>query len=105
MLMITAAAVCMSSCITVNVPADQSGQSEQTVIGNDKDVPLLEEEDVVKIVLDRVDGATEDEIVSFGLDSEDGIWVYEGNLIHDGIEYEFEIDGRNGNILEWELDD
>ena len=65
----------------------------------------LSEDEVIAIVLDRVPGATADEVISFGLDTDDGMLEYEGSLLHDGIEYEFEIDAVNGNILEWEIDD
>lgn len=37
-------------------------------------------------------------------DYDDGIPVYEGELREGNIEYEFEIDGRNGSFLEWEAD-
>lgn len=66
---------------------------------------LITESEAIAIVLKRVKGATADNIVSFEKDYDDGRWQYEGELVYDGIEYEFEIDAQNGNILDWEIDD
>ena len=27
--------------------------------------------------------------------------LYEGEIIYDGVEYEFEIDAQTGNVIEW----
>lgn len=73
-----------------------------------KDLPedeLLTEDQAAEIVLSRVDGATHDDIISLTSEYDDGRWQYEGSLIYNGIEYEFEIDAQNGNILDWEIDD
>lgn len=84
----------------------ESGQSGGTDAAPDTvPEPAVSEEEAVAIVLERVPGATAEEITAFGRDLEDGRWEYEGRLIHDGIEYEFEIDAQNGNILDWELED
>lgn len=124
-LLTAALMICMSlllcACITVNSPSgsadepaeDQIVQSDQQKDGGgtsgsgkaDPDEPALSEEDVMKIVLGRVPGATSDDISSFTLENDDGRWEYEGSLVYNNIEYEFEIDAQNGNILEWELDD
>ncbi len=37
-------------------------------------------------------------------DSNDGYVVYEGNARIDGVEYEFELDAQNVQLLEWERD-
>ena len=66
---------------------------------------LISEEQAMKIALDKVPGATKDNITSFRKDYDDGRWSYEGEMIYDGIEYDFEIDAHNGNILEWEMGD
>ena len=62
------------------------------------------EDAALKIVLDRVPGATKENIVEFKKDYDDGYLQYEGSLFYDGLEYEFEIDAETGNILDWEID-
>ena len=62
------------------------------------------EDAILKIILDRVPGATEDNIVELERDYDDGYMQYEGSLVCDGVEYEFEIDAETGNILDWEID-
>ena len=49
-------------------------------------------------------GATVDDIRGFETDYDDGRLEYEGRIIYDGIEYEFEIDGYSGAIRSWEAE-
>ncbi len=44
------------------------------------------------------------EIRKIELDVEDGVMVYEGELIKDGVEYDFDIHATTGEILKWEKD-
>lgn len=67
--------------------------------------PQVSEAQAINIVLEKVPGATQSNLVSFGSDYDDGRWLYEGELRYNGLEYDFEIDGMTGNILEWEIDD
>lgn len=76
-----------------------SGQTNKTPDG------LISEEEAIQIVLSRVKGATKDNLTAFETDYDDGRWQYEGELVYDGLEYEFEIDAQNGNILDWEIED
>ncbi|MGI6212866.1 MAG: PepSY domain-containing protein [Anaerovoracaceae bacterium] len=64
----------------------------------------ISREEAVEIVLDRVDGAEESDIHELEVDHDDGQFVYEGELRYDGYEYDFEIDGRTGEIIQWEID-
>lgn len=57
-------------------------------------------DEAVKIALDRVPGATEKDI-AIELDYDDGAYKYEGDIIYERREYEFEIDANTGTILEW----
>lgn len=50
--------------------------------------------------LAKVYGATESDVRLY-LDYEDGIAVYEGSIIFDNMEYEFEIDAATGTIVSW----
>lgn len=58
------------------------------------------EEEIRSIALAEVPGATEKDI-SLKLDRDDGRMTYEGKIIYQGMEYEFEIDAYSGAIQEW----
>ncbi len=61
-------------------------------------------EDAKAIALAQVPGATVDDIRGFETDYDDGRLEYEGRIIYDGMEYEFEIDGYSGAIRSWEAE-
>ena len=52
------------------------------------------------MALERVPGATEQDI-RIELDYDDGQYKYEGDIIYDQKEYDFEIDANSGTFLEW----
>lgn len=52
--------------------------------------------------LSQVPGATASDIYEFKADYDDGRIQYEGKIIYNGMEYEFEIDGYSGSIREWD---
>lgn len=52
--------------------------------------------------LSQVPGATVNDIYDFEVDYDDGRLRYEGKILYDGMEYEFEIDGYSGSIQGWE---
>lgn len=56
--------------------------------------------DAAKLALARVPGADEKDL-KIELDYDDGKYKYEGDIIYDGKEYEFEIDAITGDFLEW----
>ncbi|MDD7388345.1 MAG: PepSY domain-containing protein [Lachnospiraceae bacterium] len=61
----------------------------------------ISEEKAKEIALKKVPQAAEENI-RIHLDYENGKPVYEGSIVYDGIEYDFEIDAATGTILEWE---
>ena len=61
------------------------------------------EDEVKKIALAKVPGATENDI-RLNLEREDGKLRYEGKIIYDDMEYDFEIDAYSGAIQEWEAE-
>lgn len=61
------------------------------------------EEEAKEIALAKVAGAT-DENIRIHLDSDDGKSVYEGSIIYNEREYDFEIDAETGSVMEWEED-
>ena len=55
----------------------------------------------MQIALARVPGATEQD-VSIELERDDGWLIYEGDILYNRMEYEFEIDAETGTVLKWE---
>ena len=85
----------------------QNGQSTQnTQTQNNQgqnsgaNVAVSSEADARAAALARVSGATDTDI-KIELDFDDGQYIYEGDIIYDGKEYEFEIDANTGNFLKW----
>ncbi len=60
-------------------------------------------EQVRAIALAKVPGAAASDC-TLSLDDEDGRLVYEGKIVYQGMEYEFEIDAHSGTILDWEAE-
>ncbi|MCD7845568.1 MAG: PepSY domain-containing protein, partial [Oscillospiraceae bacterium] len=56
------------------------------------------------IALAQVPGASSSNIREFETDYDDGRLQYEGKIIYNGMEYEFEIDGYSGAIRSWEAE-
>lgn len=44
------------------------------------------------------------EYTALEFDEDDGALLYEGNALVEGVEYEFELDARSAQLLEWERD-
>lgn len=61
------------------------------------------EAEIRQIALAKVPGATDNDI-RMTLDRDDGKLRYEGKIVYDGTEYEFEIDAYSGAILEWDAE-
>lgn len=80
---------------------NEAGQGEGSSAGS----PDIGYERVKEIVLSKVAGASESDIYELDREYDDGRLEYEGSLYYNGYEYEFEIDGTTGNILQWEIDD
>lgn len=64
----------------------------------------LTADQALKIALDKVPGATSQNIREFKSDYDDGRLEYEGKIYYENVEYEFEIDGETGKILEWDVE-
>ena len=58
-------------------------------------------DDAARIAIQKAGGG---DIRYVKADRDDGRSTYEGELIFDGYEYEFEIDAESGKILEWDRD-
>lgn len=75
----------------------------QNANGSNGNQTQITEEEAMNIVLKKVDGATKD-MISMHQDVDDGMLLYEGQLIYNGTEYEFEINAYTGDIIKWEQD-
>lgn len=77
----------------------QSNQGQTNTQTGNANVAVTREQ-AIETALSRVSGATEQDI-RIELDRDDGVYKYEGDIIYNGMEYEFEIDANSGTILEW----
>ena len=75
---------------------------QQTVTPQQESATKTEAE-VRSIALAKVPGAKASDC-SLWLDSDDGRLIYEGKIIYNQMEYEFEIDAYSGTILEWDAE-
>ena len=66
------------------------------------EVTEITEANIKAKVLEKVPGATEDDIWEFHKDLDDGMELYEGKIIFDNNEYEFEVNAKTGEIISWE---
>lgn len=57
-----------------------------------------------QIALARVPGASTANIYEFKLDYDDGRLEYEGKIIYNTMEYEFEINASTGSIVSWDVE-
>lgn len=62
--------------------------------------PAISEEKAKNFALERVPGASAQDL-RMQLEFDDGIQKYEGDIVYDGKEYDFEIDANTGTFLEW----
>ena len=76
------------------------GQNAQNNQGQANTQTAVTREQAIETALSRVSGATEQDI-RIEIDRDDGVYKYEGDIIYNGMEYEFEIDANSGTILEW----
>lgn len=76
---------------------NSQGQTGQNTSGANV---AVSEADAKAAALERVPGSTDTDI-KIELDFDDGQYTYEGDIIYDGKEYEFEIDANTGNFLKW----
>ena len=77
---------------TDDTPSTNSGTAAADV--------AVSEADARAAALERVPGATDADI-RMELEYDDGYYIYEGDVIYDQKEYEFEIDVQTGNFLKW----
>lgn len=87
---------------SVNTTQDQTQSQEQTQNQGTttQSQPAISEEKAKNLALERVPGASAQDL-RMQLEFDDGIQKYEGDIVYDGKEYDFEIDANTGTFLEW----
>lgn len=86
---------------TQNNAQNNTKNSGQNNSGTTQNVNVqISEADAKAAALERVPGATEQDL-RMELDRDDGKYIYEGDIIYQQKEYEFEIDANTGNFLKW----
>lgn len=86
---------------TTDVKNQQETGGQNTQLS--KEDTQITVEEASKLALDRVPGSSEKDL-KIELDFDDGIYKYEGDIIYNQMEYEFEIDANTGDFLEWSED-
>lgn len=77
--------------------ATATDESAQSAADN-----VIGEKEAKNIALEKVPGAKTSDIIKFKLDTDDGRQEYEGEIIYNDKEYDFEIDAVSGEVLSWE---
>lgn len=98
--------------ISYQIENERKEQKPQSVpVPEENQVPAVEpqsaaitEEEAKNVALSQVPGADESHIVKFRTDYDDGRLEYEGTIIFEEMEYEFEIDGYSGAIRDWDAE-
>ena len=90
-LSLTLAVLLFCSCAR-QMPNDENINGQQTAVTE------VSEQQAKKIALEKVPGATENDIRKFKKERDDERWEYDVKIIYDNMEYEFEIDTQNGEI-------
>ena len=86
---------------TQNNAQNNTQNSGQNNSGTTQNVNVqISEADAKAAALERVPGATEQDL-RMESDRDDGKYIYEGDIIYQQKEYEFEIDANTGNFLKW----
>ena len=86
---------------TQNSQNTQNTESTQNTHHIEQDHVGVSVEQARELALARVPGASESDII-IELDYDDGRYKYEGDIIYNNRQYDFEIDANTGNFLEWE---
>ncbi len=85
-----------------NTQQDNVQQEEnQTTDSKQETSDMIGKDRAVEIALAKVPGAEKSD-VRIHYDRDDGKDIYEGSIVYNEMEYDFEIDAKTGDILEWE---
>ena len=101
--------ICLTSCHMKGVSPDGSVPQGETTPSTDENIQtnvqsqqIVPAETAKKTALDKVPGSQDSDIREWRLEHDDGRQEYEGKIIFEKTEYEFEIDAITGEIISWE---
>lgn len=81
--------------------ATENTQPQTPVQGNSQNIQTaISQEEAQKAALARVPGAELKDLY-MELEIDDGQYIYEGDIVYQQTEYEFEIDANTGDFLKW----
>lgn len=83
--------------------ANSDGQLAESVELVPEDDPIIDEEQAIELVLEKLPGADYDSILEFSSSYQEGGWVYEGTAAGKKAEYSYQIDGDTGTLLKWQV--
>ncbi len=87
--------------ISFDEDAENSLPSSSDVSQNTSQGEEITEERAKEIALEKVPGATAENIREFKKDFDDGREEYDGKIVYNNTEYEFEIDAKTGEFITW----
>lgn len=87
-----------------NTGTNNNSSESNASQNNNTEASMISEDEAKQIALAKVEGATEQDIRKFKSEYDNGRLEYEGKIYYDSQEYEFEIDGYTGEILEWDVE-
>lgn len=105
---LTIITILLTGCAANSMP-----QNEQPTVPNGTIAPspaapsetnTISEDDAKRIALEKVPGATTDNVRRLKTEYDNGRLVYDGEIYFERYEYDFEIDAQNGSILEWDAE-
>ena len=80
---------------------EQAGNAQNQQSGAAKNAEVaVSLQEASAIALEKVPGATENDL-RIELDYDDGRYRYEGDIIYQQVEYDFEINADTGEVIEW----
>lgn len=80
-------------------PAQNNGKQSAVT-----DATAITEDKAKEIALAKVPGATVENIREFKKEFDDGREEYDGKIVYNNTEYEFEIDAKTGEVISWDAD-
>lgn len=85
-------------------PAAQQQGSQSSGSQSGSSGASISEAEARAIALAQVPGADESHIRKFKVDRDDGRLEYDGEIVYNNMEYEFEIDAYSGAIRDWDVE-
>lgn len=80
---------------------DVDYEIENDFINAEAEGAVISEAEAEEIALENVPGASSEDVF-IKLERDDGHLIYEGDILYNGMEYEFEINAESGMIISWE---